>query len=108
MENQNTPLNLTEDEAAIQKDRGSFYGPADKNFSALGHMIQGLLEAHYQQPLPGPIPAHVVGHIYVASKMVRAVVPYKFNEDNYVDGKVYMELAKVSDPRWDEVKKDKL
>lgn len=63
-------------------------------------MLEALLEMHYQGPLPGPIPAHVVGQFMVSVKCSRACAPFEFEPDNYVDAHNYLEIAKQCDPRY--------
>lgn len=84
---------------AILKDRGEVYGPADHNMRSTGHIIRGILEAHFQIKLPGEIPPHIVAAIFVGSKLARIAVPFKFNEDNFDDAHNYLTLGARLDPR---------
>lgn len=84
---------------AIRAARGATYGPPDRSAWAVGRAWRGVLEAHYQQDLPGDIPPHVVMLMHAAMKCVRAAYPFKFNGDNHDDIKVYVDLAKETDPR---------
>jgi hypothetical protein len=83
----------------IFKDRGEVYGPMDTLMEASGLTVTGLIEAHYQMQLPHPIPGSLLCLMNAACKLVRASVPYKFHEDNYLDGRNYITMAEKLDDR---------
>lgn len=87
----------------VVADRAAQYGPEQTAARATGNAIRGLLEAHFQMPLP-EIPPHVVHHIFVAIKSVRACLPFKFSEDNYIDAHNYLNIAERLDRRSNEKK----
>jgi len=82
----------------VMSDRSSKYGSFKISMRSAGHILRGLLEAHYQQELP-EIPGHVVAQFMVGIKASRACVPFEFSEDNYVDAHNYLKIAKETDPR---------
>ena len=83
----------------IIAERGRKYGDMHISLGAAGHAARGVLEAHFQQVLPGPIPPHVMAQMMVVIKACRASVPLEFSEDNYVDAHNYLDIAKKVDPR---------
>jgi hypothetical protein len=84
----------------ILQERQKTYGPnTDINLRAFGFMLRGILEIHFQQPLPGDIPPHIGGLIMTGIKALRAATPFEYNDDNYKDGHNYLDLAKSCDPR---------
>lgn len=47
----------------------------------------------------GPIPPHIVSHMMVSLKIIRATVPSAFQQDDYDDGEVYLKYAARMDPQ---------
>lgn len=83
----------------VMETRGQVYGDYKVSMQSAALILQGLLEMHYQQSLPGPIPPHVVGQFMVGIKASRACAPFSFSEDSYVDAHNYLDIAKDCDPR---------
>jgi hypothetical protein len=85
--------------AEIRQDRAKTYGPARSYARATALVIQGLLEAHYQQPLPGPIPDHVLMFLFAGFKLTRMCFPFEYNPDSHVDAHNYIDLGNEIDAR---------
>jgi hypothetical protein len=85
--------------AEIRRERAKTYGPAGSYARATALVLQGLLEAHYQQPLPGPIPEHVLMYLFAGIKLTRACFPFKYNADNRPDAHNYIDLGDELDTR---------
>jgi len=93
---------MESERAEVKASREAVYAP-DKEAErigaeAVGSAIRGILMAHWQMDLP-PMPAHVVMHIYVAMKTIRAALPFKYNDDNYIDAHNYLDMGRRQDQR---------
>lgn len=80
----------------MEAARQGVYGDAEPNHARTGRMWAALLSEHYQTDL-AEIPPHVVAAMMVVFKMGRAVRPFKFLADNYVDAAQYLEFARRFD-----------
>jgi len=89
------------EEHEVMKDRQKVYGPTGPNFEAFADALTALLEAHFQQKLPGRIPPHVAALVYAQGKLIRMALPFSYNRDSMVDLKAYAEIADQLDPRKD-------
>lgn len=83
----------------ILVERGKKYGDYQVSMRAAALTLESLLMMHFQKPLPGPIPPHVVAHFMVGIKLNRACAPFEFNQDNYDDAYNYLGIAKNTDER---------
>ena len=89
-------MGLNKKEEIIFKKRNTRYClgffQAHKN---LGKLWTAILESYYGIELPELIPSHVVLLMMAVSKINRAASEKGklVDEDNYVDGKIYLELA---------------
>lgn len=83
-------------EQEIQKEREKRYGGKTTfNHENLGIIWTGILQNYFRIKLPAIIPAHIVLLMFSASKINRAVSEVGIpDNDNYDDGKIYLELAK--------------
>lgn len=79
--------------------RGQAYGPIPHDQQCVARVWQGLLEQHYQVPLPGPFPARMVGVFLVALKLSRMATPLRYTPDNLPDAHNYLDIADWCDPR---------
>ena len=102
--------------AEILEERGKHFLDATFGHTNLGMEWTGILQTHYQMVLPHPIPSDVTLLMMVALKVNRAAHPTPMREDNYLDGKGYMELARKAKlalekqerrRTWEAAKKDK-
>ena len=94
-----TEANLTKEEDLVQKIRQERYGStATVNHRNLGLLWTGIIQSYFEIELSHPIPSHVVLLMMSASKINRAASERGplVDDDNYVDGKIYMELAKLA------------
>jgi hypothetical protein len=82
--------------ASVLQERGKRYLDATFGHTNLSKAWTGILQTHYQIELPHDIPADVTLLMMVALKVNRAAHPTPFLDDNYLDGKGYMELARVA------------
>lgn len=76
-------------------ERGKQYGPNPFNQETVALTWQAILEAHYQQKLPGPIPPHVVALMMLTMKACRAATPFPYHQDNYDDMHGYTKIAEI-------------
>lgn len=90
---------ILEGVSAVLRERQQDYGPNPFNNETTAKAWQAILEAHFQQALPGPIPAHVVALMMGALKLTRAATPFGFRNDNYTDMVGYAMIAHRCDPR---------
>ena len=87
------------DPHAMIMKKGHVYGSFHVGFDAYALVLTAILENHYQQKLPHPVPGHLIGLMMAGQKVVRASAPNDFNDDNYVDAHAYMDMARVKDDR---------
>lgn len=80
-------------EKQIRRNRSRQYGDSTAGHRNLGLAWTGLLQNYYGIELPRPIPARIVLLMMAASKANRAAVPRAGQEDDYQDGRIYLELA---------------
>lgn len=80
-------------EASMMEERGKVYGDYTINMNAVGLCWQSILELHFQKPVD-PIPGYVVCSMMAGFKVLRSVGP-AFHEDNYIDGKTYLEMSRL-------------
>lgn len=86
-----TEQDLQEAMRKLRASRGKDYGSVEFNHGTIGLMWQGLLEQHFQQKLPGPIPAYLVALMMATVKLNRT--SFKFKQDNYDDAHTYLQIA---------------
>ena len=89
----------------LQKDRGAQYNHPDlgpdnilENFTNIGRAWGAILASYYGKQLPN-VPPHLVSHMMVALKTIRATVPSAYQQDDYDDGEVYLKYASRMDPK---------
>jgi len=90
-------MHLSKKEKAIQKIRTKRYGQDfTRNHQNLGLIWTGILQSYYEIQFPEMMPSHVVLLMMAASKINRASTEKGklLDEENYDDGKIYLELAK--------------
>ena len=92
-------MDLNANEKAIHDERNRVYGDAKPGHDNIGLLWTGLLQRHYNIELDHPIPADMVLLMLAATKLARAAGANVFHDDNYIDGKVYFELARDSAKR---------
>ena len=85
-------------EDRTMQERTAQYGPATFGHANLGLYWTGILQNHFGIELDHPIPAHVVLLMMAASKINRAATPTPGQEDDYIDGKNYLQLAEEALP----------
>ncbi len=86
-------LKLSEADQAVHDQRAAIYGDATDGHTNLGLIITGLIQGHYDIKLDHPVPADLALLIMAGGKLNRAARANVYHADNYVDGKVYFELA---------------
>lgn len=82
----------TKETIDLVKEREKFHGPVVEGHRNLGLIFAGILSDHYQVPLE-PLPADIVALLYASAKLSRAARPFEYRGDNYVDARVYTDLA---------------
>jgi len=89
-------MKLNKKEQAVFEKRNTRYRIGFVNaHENLGLIWTGLIQSYYGIKLSEPLPSHLVLTMMSASKLNRAVSEKKMpDEDNYDDGKIYLELAK--------------
>jgi len=85
---------MNEKEKKIFEERGSLYGEGTEAHTNLGLIWTGLIQNHYRIKLPYPLPPDLVLLMFVGSKANRAACHTTLLDDNYDDGKIYMEMAR--------------
>ena len=95
----------TSEAQKIEVERGKQYNhpdlPADnilENFINIGTAWGAILSSYYGKQT-GPVPPHVVSHMMVALKTMRAVVPSTFQGDDYHDMENYVKFGARLDPQ---------
>lgn len=73
-------------------ERGQGYGDPQAGGKALGKTWAGILSDALQTEIPDLSP-RVVYLMMAALKLNRAARPFKFSQDDYVDGIAYLHLA---------------
>ena len=81
-------------ETDVQRKRSKQYGDATAGHRNLGLEWTGILQNHYGITLDHPIPSHVVLLMMAASKINRAATPTPGQPDDYVDARIYLNLAR--------------
>lgn len=84
--------NLAKKSASIRAERGREHGSVRQGFTSLGMGITAILREHYQLDLP-VLPPHVASLICAELKLQRCARSIRYNPDNYVDGKNYLDFA---------------
>jgi hypothetical protein len=69
-----------------------------ENFTNIGRVWGALLSSHSGEQ-HHDVPPHLVSHMLVALKQIRAVVPTTYQDDDYVDGENYLKFAGRMDPQ---------
>jgi hypothetical protein len=89
----------------LQKDRGTQYNHPDlepgnivENFRNIGRAWSAILSSYSGYQIDA-IPPHIVSHMMVALKTIRATVPSAFQQDDYDDGEIYLKMAARLDPQ---------
>ena len=89
----------------IEIERGKQYNHPDlpdgnilENFINIG-TAWGAILSSYSGKQTGPVPPHIVSHMMVALKTMRAVVPSTFQEDDYHDMENYVKFGARLDPQ---------
>ena len=85
---------MDENEKATFDNRSSLYGPGTEGHTNLGLEWTGIIQNHYGIKLEHPLPPDVVLIMMAVSKCNRAVRTVGYHADNYIDGKIYLEMAR--------------
>lgn len=84
---------MTKEQNALAEERGKIYGDYGILHDSAAKTLQGLLEVHFQQQLPGNIPGSLICSFMASLKLLRSSVPRVHHEDNYRDALVYTEFS---------------
>ena len=89
-------MELNKKEQHVFETRQARYGTFIQAHANLGLLWTGLIQNHFRIKLPASLPSHLVLLMMVASKLNRAVAEKGLlvDEENYDDGKIYLEMAK--------------
>lgn len=99
-------MQLDKKNKAIFNNRNKKYGPFTPMHRNLGLIWTGIIQNHFNIELPTPLPAYLVLLMLAASKINRAALKKIVDEDDsFVDGRIYMELAKAAKQKESEPKK---
>ena len=77
----------------VQAEKTKQYGDATFGTANLGLAWTGILQNHFGVELPHVIPSHVILLMMASIKVNLAAMNSQFQEDDYVDGISYFELA---------------
>ena len=81
-------------ELDIRRQRGAQYGNADESHENTGLVWTGLIQNHYGIKLDHPLSASLVEIMMAGNKLNRMVTPNDMQDDDYLDGRVYIQLAR--------------
>ena len=89
----------------VERERGKQYnhpklpkGNIKENFTNIGNSWGAILSSYYGCQMES-IPPHIVSHMMASLKIVRAVIPSTYQEDDYVDMENYGKFAARMDPQ---------
>ena len=96
---------LTSHQQKVEEERGRQYnhpklppGNIIENFTNIGVAWGAILSSNFGFQVPA-IPPHVVSHMMVSLKTMRAVVPSTFQQDDIDDMSIYSQFAGRLDPQ---------
>jgi len=96
---------LTSHQQKVKKERGQQYnhpklppGNIIENFTNIGIAWGAILSSNFGFQVPA-VPPHVVSHMMVSLKTMRAVIPSTFQQDDIDDMSVYCSFAGRLDPQ---------
>lgn len=101
-------MELNEQEQKVFVSRQKRYGTFVQAHKNLGLLWTGLIQNYFGIELSEPIPSHLVLLMMVASKLNRAAAEKGLlvDEENYDDGKIYLEMAKNAKKEFERLAKE--
>lgn len=99
-------MELSKQEQKIFDERQKRYGNYIDAHENLGMIWTGILQNFYRTKLPTTIPSHIVLLMMVASKLNRVAAENLVNDENYDDGKIYLELMKNAKKEFERLAKE--
>lgn len=101
-------MELNKQEQKVFDERQKRYGTFIQAHANLGLLWTALIQNHFRIKLPGHIPSHIVLLMMVASKLNRAAAEkgVLVDEENYDDGKIYLEMAKNAKKEFERLAKE--
>jgi len=76
----------------VREERKKKYGDAKTNHTNIANAWHSILVSHYQQDLP-VLPPHVVCLMMASFKLVRAALPFQYDDDDFIDARNYLDFA---------------
>lgn len=98
-------MELNKKEQEIFAQRQKRYGAFIRAHENLGLLWTGLIQNYFRIQLPSTIPSHIVLLMMVASKLNRITAEGSVNDENYDDGKIYLELTKNAKKEFEKLAK---
>lgn len=89
------------DQTTLRSERERTHGNVHVNMATTALQWTGLLRKYYNDSHLPELEPHMVALMFAASKANRAATPgaEAYNEDDYVDGAAYFDIANETDRR---------